>query len=425
MIPWLTRAAAMAPERTAVATPAERLSYAELEARALRVAGTLAEGGTQPGDRVALALPDGAEFCVALHACLFVGAIAVPVDPRLAGAERSVRTEGAQTLLDELSEGAPLERTYRPHRDEVAALMHTSGTTSEPKPVALTYGNWLASALGSAVALGLDARERWLCPLPLAHVGGLSILLRSAIYGTTAVVHERFEPEAVVGALMDSSAPTTMISVVPTMLDRLLDAGLREPPALRWALLGGGPIPGRLLDRARGAGVPTAPTYGMTEACSQIATFGWPLPGTELEISPQGEVLVRGPTVSRSALADDGWLHTGDLGALEQGGRLALSGRLKDVIVSGGENVSPLEVEEVLLAHPAVADVAVHGRSDPEWGEAVIATVVVRDGADVEPSQLKSHCAQHLARFKIPKAFEFAERLPRTASGKLLRRQLV
>jgi O-succinylbenzoic acid--CoA ligase len=216
-----------------------------------------------------------------------------------------------------------------------------------------------------------------------------------------------------------------MISVVATMLDQLLDAGLREPPALRWALLGGGPIPGPLLERARSARVPTAPTYGMTEACSQIATFGWPLPGTELEISAQGEVLVRGPTVSPWTLGDDGWLHTGDLGALDKGGRLTLAGRLKDVIVSGGENVVPVEVEEVLLAHPAVADAVVHGRPDSRWGEAVIATVVVRDGASVDASALRSHCAQHLARFKIPKAIEFADRLPRTASGKLLRRRLV
>ena len=150
MLPWLTRAAARAPERTAIVTPAQRLSYAELEARALRAAGAMAESGTRPGDRIALALPDGAEFCVAVHACMLLGAVVVPVDPRLTGSERSARIEGAQTLLDELREGAPLEHTHRPQLDEVAALMHTSGTTSEPKPVPLTYGNWLASALGSA-----------------------------------------------------------------------------------------------------------------------------------------------------------------------------------------------------------------------------------------------------------------------------------
>jgi O-succinylbenzoic acid--CoA ligase len=208
------------------------------------------------------------------------------------------------------------------------------------------------------------------------------------------------------------------------MLDRLLDGGLRESSTLRWVLLGGGPIPARLLERARAAGVPVAPTYGMTEACSQIVTFGWPLPGVELEISSAGEVLVRGETVSPAALSDDGWLHTGDHGALDQSGRLTLTGRLSDVIVSGGENVSPAEVEEVLLSHPALADAAVHGRPDPEWGEAVIATVVPREGAVIDAEELKAHCARRLARFKVPKAFEFAEGLPRTASGKLVRKEL-
>jgi O-succinylbenzoic acid--CoA ligase len=208
------------------------------------------------------------------------------------------------------------------------------------------------------------------------------------------------------------------------MLERALDAGLHDPPGLRWALLGGGPIPAALLERARARGVPVAPTYGMTEACSQIATFGWPLPETELAISGAGEVLVRGPTVSRAALSADGWLHTGDLGELDDRGKLSLSGRLSELIVSGGENVAPLEVEEVLRGHPAVLDAAVYGRPDRKWGEAVVAAVVARDGVRVDPSELRAHCAQRLARFKVPKTFEFVEDLPRTASGKLLRRQL-
>jgi O-succinylbenzoic acid--CoA ligase len=208
------------------------------------------------------------------------------------------------------------------------------------------------------------------------------------------------------------------------MLERVLDAGLRDPPALRWALLGGGPIPAGLLEQARAHGVPVASTYGMTEACSQIATFGWPLPETELAISREGEVLVRGPTVSRAALSTDGWLHTGDLGRLDDRGKLSLAGRLSEVIVSGGENVAPVEVEEVLRGHSAVSDAAVYGRPDREWGEAVVAAVVPRDGASVDPSELRAHCAQRLARFKVPKDFEFVDKLPRTASGKLLRRQL-
>jgi O-succinylbenzoic acid--CoA ligase len=208
------------------------------------------------------------------------------------------------------------------------------------------------------------------------------------------------------------------------MLERVLDGGLRDPPALRWTLLGGGPVPPRLLERAVAHGVPVAPTYGMTEACSQIATFGWPLPETELAISDEGEVLVRGPTVSRAALSADGWLHTGDLGKLDDRGKLSLVGRLSDAIVSGGENVAPVEIEEVLRSHSAVIDAAVYGRPDPEWGEAVVAAVVARDGAQVDPSELRAHCAQRLARFKVPKRIEVVDNLPRTASGKLLRRAL-
>jgi O-succinylbenzoic acid--CoA ligase len=134
--------------------------------------------------------------------------------------------------------------------------------------------------------------------------------------------------------------------------------------------------------------------------------------------------MVRGATVSGSALAPDGWLHTGDLGTLGEGGRLTITGRKADTIVTGGENVAPVEVEAALLEHPAVADVAVHGRADPEWGEAVVATVVLRDGAAAGAEELRAHCAARLAGFKVPKDVVFADRLPRTASGKLLRREL-
>jgi O-succinylbenzoic acid--CoA ligase len=414
----------MRPEHTALESGTERLSYAELEARARASAGALAERGVSAGDRVALALPPGVPFCAALHGCALLGAVAVPIDLRLAGAEREARLEGVSTLVEDRLDGDPLEGTPDLKLDQLATLMYTSGTAAAPKPVPLTYGNWLSAALGSAVALGLDRHERWLCPLPLVHVGGLSIVLRSAVYATTAVLAERFDAATVAARLSDSGQSITLVSLVATMLERLLDAGLREPPSLRWALLGGGPIPGGLLARAHRAAVPVAPTYGMTEACSQIATFGWPLPEVELAISAEGEVLVRGPTVSASALSSDGWLHTGDLGSLDDRGRLSLRGRRSELIVSGGENVAPLEVEEVLRSHPAVADVGVFGRPDPEWGEAVVAAIVLRDGRRVEAADLRRHCAARLARFKLPKSFEVVERLPRTGSGKLLRREL-
>jgi o-succinylbenzoate---CoA ligase len=417
MVPWLLRAAAMHPDRPAV----NELTYSELEARARGAAGALRELGVAQGDRVALALPPGIEFVVALHGCLLAGAVAVPIDLRLTEAEREARMAGSRVLVQEPLEGPSIAETPVLELDDVATLMHTSGTTAAPKPVPLTYGNWLASALGSAVALGLDPEECWLCPMPLTHVGGLSIPIRSAIYGTSAVIHDRFDTDAVLQALRGR---VTLASVVPTMLSRLLDAGLSDPPSLRWVLLGGGPIPPPLLERAAEGGVPVAPTYGMTEACSQIVTGGWPLPGVSVRVGADGEVLVRGATVSAACVDADGWLHTGDLGSLDERGRLRLSGRIAETIVTGGENVAPVEVEAVLLEHPAVADAAVHGRRDGEWGEAVVATVVPRDGVTLEAEELRAFCAGRLAPFKVPKAVEFTERLPRSQTGKLLRREL-
>ncbi|HEX5851743.1 MAG TPA: AMP-binding protein, partial [Solirubrobacteraceae bacterium] len=332
--------------------------------------------------------------------------------------------------------------------DATAVVIHTSGTTSAPRPVELTYGNILWSALGSAVALGRDPQERWLCALPLSHVGGLSILLRSAIYATTAVVHERFETDRVLHALREERI--TLVSVVATTLARLLDAGLENPPALRCALTGGGPVPAALVRRAQDAGVPVGLTYGLSESCSQVTTTpaaeihargaaggggepdettrltaGPPLFCTRVQINSYQEILVQGPTVAPGALSADGWLHTGDLGALDACGRLQVTGRKADTIVSGGENVAPAEVEAVLEAHPGVLEAAVLGRSDPRWGEAVTAIVLPRPGERLDAEQLRAHCALALAPYKVPKEYLLREEsLPRTRSGKLLRREL-
>jgi O-succinylbenzoic acid--CoA ligase len=421
---WLTRAAAAHPARVAVG----ETSYHELLARGLAVAGWLRAEGVRRGERVGLAMPPGVDFAAAVHGCFLAGSVAVPIDLRLSEREQARRRLGAVRVLDGSVPnplgGGPVAEPVPLAGEAVAALMYTSGTTGEPREVPLTYDNWLSSALGSAVALGLSLEERWLCPMPLAHVGGLSILIRSAIYATTVVLHERFDTEAVLATLSDRAQAITLVSLVPTMLARLLDAGLREPPSLRWALLGGGPIPPPLLTRAARAGVPVAPTYGMTEACSQIATNGWPLPGFELRVADDGEILVRGPSVSAAALDEDGWLHTGDLGALADGGRLTICGRKSDTIVTGGENVAPAEVEAILLGHPAVADAGVFSRPDGEWGEAVVAAVVLRPGLDAEADQLRAFCLERLASFKVPKAFAFVSDLPRTESGKLLRREL-
>jgi o-succinylbenzoate---CoA ligase len=435
---WLQRAAGTAPTRTALETPQARLSYRELAQVAAAGARELCERGVRPGERVAIALPAGVEFAQALHACMLLGAVAAPIDLRLKPEEREALV-GDSVLVDrplrscaarELeSETIPdgredeLQGGYSHDLDAVCAVIHTSGTTSAPRPIELTYGNFLWSALGSSVALGVDPEERWLCAMPLSHVGGLSILIRSAIYATTAVIHERFDTTQVLRALREEGI--TLVSLVSTTLARLLDAGLREPPSLRWALTGGGPLPPALLESARAAGVPAVATYGLTEACSQVSTGGPPLFCTLVELGPDGEILVGGPTVAPGSLGPDGRLHTGDLGEIDADGALMVNGRKADTIISGGENVAPIEVEAVLEAHPSVIEAAVLGRPDPQWGESVVAIVVASSNESVGEGELREHCSARLAPYKVPKQVRIvSDSLPRTASGKLLRREL-
>ena len=455
---WLARAAMVRGDHTALDAPDGSCNYAQLYAAARLGADELIAAGVRPGARVAIALPGGLAFAQVLHACLLLGAVAVPVDLRLSPGEREAITGRADVIVAEPLVQATEGRRSSPSSvlapspdaladghdlDATAIVIHTSGTTSAPRPVALTYGNLLWSALGSAVALGLDPDERWLCALPLSHVGGLSILVRSAIYATTAVVHERFETDRVMHAL--DVGQITLVSLVATTLARLLDAGLQRPPALRCALTGGGPVPAALVRGAHAAGVPVSLTYGLTEACSQVTTTpvaaihdsgpdaptpGPPLFCTRVRIDAEGdggegEILVAGPTVAPGALADDGWLHTGDLGRLDERGCLHVTGRKADTIVSGGENVAPAEVEAVLEAHPDVLEAAVVARADPHWGEAVTAIVLPRPGASIDVHALRAHCASALASYKVPKHVLTASApLPRTRSGKLLRREL-
>ncbi|HLB22419.1 MAG TPA: AMP-binding protein [Solirubrobacteraceae bacterium] len=437
---WLARAAATRPQGVALDTPAGSCTYAQLLSRAGAASGDLAARGVSAGQRVAIALPAGLDFAYALHACLLLGAVAVPVDLRLSARERDrLAGPAAVVVAEPLSGDASASGASTPppghELDATAVVIHTSGTSSAPKAVELTYGNLLWSALGSAVALGLDARERWLCALPLSHVGGLSILVRSAIYATTAVVHERFETDRVLQALREQRI--TLVSLVATTLARLLDAGLERPPRLRAALTGGGPVPAALVQRASAAGVPVSMTYGLTETCSQVTTTpvaalvdgeaaaGPPLFCTHLRCDADGEILVAGPTVAPGALASDGWLHTDDLGEIDACGRLLVTGRKADTIVSGGENVAPSEVEAVLEAHPDVIEAAVVGLPDEQWGEAVTAIVVTRQGGAPDGEELRTHCAAALAPYKVPKRVVLRrEPLPRTRSGKLLRREL-
>lgn len=400
----MVRAARTRPEHEALGG----LSYSALLEAARRTAGGLGDAGT-----VAIALPPGEGFAIALHACLLAGVTAVPVDLRLAAAEQERVAAGADLVLDALPAGPPIDPPPLV-LDKTAIVVHTSGTSGAPKRVELTYGNWLWSALGAHTAMGLSPDERWLCALPLSHVGGLSILVRSAIYATTAIVHERFDVERVL------AEDFSVISVVPTTLARLLESIPAHPRPFR-ALAGGAPVPAALLARAAEQDIDVVETYGLTEACSQVTLAGRPLFCTRVSLTEEGEIVVEGPTVAPGAAPR---LHTGDRGTWAPDGRLLVSGRIDDTIITGGENVSPVEVEAVLEAHPAVAEAAVHGRPDAEWGQRVTATVVLRPGAESSEAALLAHCRATLAPFKVPKGLRFASTLPRTPSGKLLRRLL-
>ena len=391
------------------------VSFAELDAQASAWALQLLDKGVEAGDRVATTL-GGVDFARLLWAIPKVGAVLVPINTRLTERERDELLASADPAL---MVDSPLEiHVDRAIRGEcesraVCVRIYTSGTTGRPKPVDLTYGNFHASAVASAANLGVQADDRWLCCMPLFHVGGLSILTRSVINQTEAVIHDGFDADRVASALAEDHI--TLISLVPTQLSRLLDLGV-SAPHLRAALVGGGPIPPHLLEQTD---LPVIPTYGMTETCSQVWT-GKPLPGAEIANGPGGELLIKGPMVAPGAIADDGWLHTGDRGRIDEQGNLTVEGRLADTIVSGGENVSATEVEEALVSHPAIDDAAVVGREDDEWGQAVHAFVVVVG----DTSDLDAHLRERLAGYKVPKRIEAVEAIPRNAAGKILRGRL-
>ncbi len=435
---WLAQRAQSCPERTALVTEASSVTYAELEAEATWVARRLAAFGVRKGGTAALTMHPRREEVVLLHALMKLGAVALPLGPQLTEAERAAVLAAERPAVD-LNDAAELTQTEADlpllgehDMDDLQCRILTSGTSGEPRPVGLTYGNFLFSAVGSAFNLGVDPSDRWLCCLPLSHVAGLSIVIRSAIYGTTAVLLDGFDTEKVASTLV--TGDISVVSLVPTQLIRLLEAGadLSRPRAI---LIGGGPVPGNALREALDRGATVVQTYGMTETCSQVTTLapedagrrigsaGRPLLTSHVRIE-QGEILVQGPTVAPGCYEADGWLHTGDLGHIDEEGFLYVTGRRSEVIVTGGENVMPAEVEAVLLSHPAVADAAVVGRPDPEWQEAVCALVVPAEGVEVSEEDLRSHCSQSLAGFKVPKRVDFVSGLPRTRSGKLLRGQL-
>jgi O-succinylbenzoic acid--CoA ligase len=436
---WLAQRAQSCPDRIALIADGESMTYAELEEEATHAARRLSAWGVRRGATVAMNMGPGRNKIILIHALMKTGAVLLPISPKLSPEERARAVEscGVSVDLDEPEKLTMTEADMPMLGEHDMSDPHcrilTSGSTGMPHTVSLSYGNHLFSAMGSAFNIGVDPEDRWLCALPLSHISGLSIVMRSVIYGTAMVLHDRFEPAAVEEAIERDGV--TVISLVSTMLLRLLDEGidLTKPRAI---LVGGGPVPQSALLEALDRGAKVIQTYGLTETCSQVTTLevaearrkvgsvGRPLLTSHLRIQG-GEILVQGPTVSAGALDADGWLHTGDVGWIDDDGFLYVQGRTDEMIITGGENVIPAEVEDVVVQHPRVLEAAVIGRPDPEWQQAVTAVVVVRDGEELTLEDLREHCEGKLAPYKIPKRVEVLDELPRTPSGKLHRAALL
>jgi len=466
---WLRHRAAVLPSHPALITGAGEISYAELDQRVDGVASSLAAIGVGAGDRVAILAQNSVEFVEIVHALPRLGAVLVPLNLRLTASELAwqlgdagvrvlLADESTRALAVDAANGASLPTPAmlplppaqastgmreEHDEDEIHSIIYTSGTTGRPKGAMLTFGNFWASAVGSMLNLGLHADDRWLACMPLFHVGGLSILLRSAIYGTTVVLHPGFDEREVARSLRRDGI--TLISVVATMLQRVLDVDNGSaPPSLRVVLTGGGPVPRPLLQRALDRGYPVVQTYGLTEAASQVATLapadalaragsaGKPLLTARLRIDAApgepGEILVAGPVVipgylnqpeATAAAIRDGWLHSGDIGRLDADGYLYVLDRRDDLIVTGGENVYPAEVESALMAHPDVEAAAVVAVPDPSWGQAVGAAIVTTK--PVEAAELDQWIRTQVAGYKAPRRYMTLDALPMTANGKVQR----
>ena len=504
---WLSFRAGIDPGRDALVDTTTDTSYTfgTLDTLVDDLAGRLAAVGVGEGAHLGAVLRPCVEYVCLIHAAMRLGATLVPMGTGLTARELAVQmdagdvttvvcareTEDAVTeavaALDDgpddgLGSAIAVATVDEAEADGVQALstvgtepvqpatwslddtqviLFTSGTTGDPKPVRLTTGNLLASAAASAFRLGFDPDDRWLATLPLHHTGGISPILRMPIYGMTVVLRDGFDAGDTADDL--DSYDATAVSVVPTMLRRMLDRRGTLAESLRVVLLGGAPAPTELIERCRNYSVPVFPTYGMTEAASQVATarprqafgnpesVGCPLFLTEVRVVDEagdplpagesGELVVDGPTVTpgyygcpeaTDAAFGEFGLHTGDVGVIDESGSLTVLNRLDDRIVTGGENVDPGAVAEVLGNHSDIAEAAVVGVPDAEWGERVAALVVPESGVsppDSEPDpttgrrldreEVLAFARDRLAAYKLPKTITVADALPRTVSGTL------
>lgn len=412
--------------------------------------------GRDPETRIAVIGAPERERVIDVLAAIELGVPLVMLHPRWTREERrAVVAECAPRIV--LGDDSVERRETRPNTTDRAvvartavnsgswmggscplAILHTSGTTGRAKGAILSRDAFVAAARASHATLPLGPRDRWLLCMPIAHVGGLSIVVRCLIARAAVVIAGPFDVERV-RASMGRDRPT-LVSLVPTMLARLLDAGWRGHDELRAVLLGGAACPDRVLERAIEAGLPIRTTYGLTEACSQVTTSrvdvraidegaGEPLPGIEVRID-DGTIRVRGasmlsgwfpPGAHPAPLDAEGWYDTGDLGRFDARGRLHVLARRTDLIVTGGENVYPAEVEAALERVPGVRAACVFGVPDDTWGQLVAAAIVVGDDADDDRAVVTTAAAT-LARFKLPRRIARVEGLVVAASGKLDRR---
>ncbi|WP_318617672.1 o-succinylbenzoate--CoA ligase [Sporosarcina sp. YIM B06819] len=474
MIPnWLMQRAYLTPEKTALSFGDETWTFAELKNKSMMLARKLTANDLQEGQRIALLGPSNAEMVFIIHACMLAGLEIVMLNSRLTIKELEWQLEdsGASAVIvaDEMSEvvadSAIRQLLYSAidqsavqqfdvqelwAADRTITIMYTSGTTGFPKGVRQTAGNHVSSALSSVLNLGLNEKDVWLCAMPLFHISGFSILVRSVLYGMEVRLYEKFDAVKTAAEIREGSV--TRMSVVSLTLDKILrelekDNGFAHP-SFQTMLAGGGSVPVDYLQRAVARNIPVLQTYGMTETSSQTATLsagdamrkmgsaGKPLFFNQIKIKDtenpgdKGEVFIRGPHVTPGYIGrfadvnplEDGWLPTGDIGYFDEEGYLYIVDRRSDLIISGGENIYPAEIEHVLVAHPGVREAGVCGREHTEWGSVPIAFVVAEDKVTAE--ELLMFCEERLARYKVPKAFRFVDKLPRNAANKLLRREL-
>jgi o-succinylbenzoate---CoA ligase len=475
---WLQKQAELSPNRLAAETPeGMQLTFRQLHEAADNVAGCLASLGITKGSRVAVLSPNSIEMIVLIHALSYIGATLILLNTRLTTSEWTYQLQDSEAdlllaaaaykkaadetgvavyTIENLEQQAvsAYTRCTELSLDNVFSIIYTSGTTGNPKGVAHTYGNHWWSAIGSALNLGLSQNDKWLSPLPMFHVGGLSTIFKSAIYGMPLYVTKRFDEQTVQTAIMQHGV--TIVSVVTVMLQRLLQLqdqdGITYPETFRCMLLGGGPAPLHLLEEAKTRDIPVFQSYGMTETASQIVTLspedsirklgsaGKALVPAQLRImgtsglaQPEetGEIQVKGPMITKgyyrnadatASAFQDGWLATGDIGYTDAEGYLYVLDRRKDLIISGGENVYPAEVENILTSHPSIQEAAVVGKADAHWGMVPAAFLVKQREVSIE--ELQVFCEERLARYKIPKNWNWVMELPRNASNKLMRYKL-